>query len=227
MHWMRTSGLATCLLLLGVGVGAQAQSHGAAPGLIVTYVEASPAKGAALAAALKAYAGQIETSAGKPGVIVLRELGRPTRMAVLEQWPDLTSAAYTESEGELAGRVQTDALAPMDRRVNHPLTPARVQTGSAEFWVLMHLDVSPDYSAEAAKILVAQAEAVLAAPGALGYEVAAQDKRANHFAVYEVWKSRAAYESYTATAPGVEFRLRFGALIASPFDDRFYVKVGR
>ena len=113
--------LAAFLLMLWVSLGASAQTPGAGPVLIVTYVEAPPAKGAALAADLHAYAGQIENGPGKPRVTVLREFGRPNRMVIIEQWPDSSSPAFAKSETELAAMVQPDVRAPMDRRVNHPL----------------------------------------------------------------------------------------------------------
>src|ERR1700677_4067266 len=116
--------LAAFLLMLWVSLGASAQAPGAGPLLIVTYVEAPPAKGAALAVDLHAYAGQIENGRGKPRVTVLREFGCPNRMVIIEQWPDSSSPAFAKSETELAAMVQPDVRAPMDRRVNHPLTPA-------------------------------------------------------------------------------------------------------
>lgn len=211
------------LLLLPVS---QAKAQAAGAGLIVTYVEAPPEKGAALAAELSAYAAQIENALGKPRVTLLKELGRPSRMVVIEQWPDLSAPAFAEAESILATKVQADALAPIDRHVNHPVTPAIEQPASTTFVVVMHVDIGRDAAAAAPKILEAQRETVLAAPGALGYELAVQDQRTNHFAVCEVWKSRAAYEAYTATATAKEFRRQLAPLLGSPFDDRFYVLAG-
>jgi len=217
--------LAAFVPMLWVTLGASAQTPGAGPVLIVTYVEAPPAKGAALAADLHAYAGQIENGPGKPRMTVLREFGRPNRMVIIEQWPDSSSPAFAKSETELAAMVQPDVRAPMDRRVNHPLTPALTQMASTAFVVLMHVDMSLAGPA-ALKVLQAQRDSVLAAPDALGYEDAVQDQHENHFAVCEVWKSRTAYEAYTATGPAEDFRRQLAALLGSPFDDRFYERLG-
>jgi hypothetical protein len=167
------------LLLMPWGPGASAQTPGAGPVLIVTYVEAPPAKAAALAADLHAYGGQIENGPGKPRVTVLREFGRPNRMVIIEQWPDSSSPSFAKSETRLAAMVQPDVLAPMDRRVNHPLTPALIQMASMTFVVLMHVDMSLAGPA-ALKVLQAQRDSVLAAPDALGYEDAVQDQHENH-----------------------------------------------
>jgi quinol monooxygenase YgiN len=121
--------------------------------------------------------------------------------------------------------VQPDVRAPMDRRVNHPLTPALSQMASTAFVVLMHVDMSVAGPA-ALKVLQAQRDSVLATPDALGYEDAVQDQHENHFAVCEVWKSRTAYEAYTATVPAEDFRRQLAAHLGSPFDDRFYERVG-
>jgi quinol monooxygenase YgiN len=211
--------------MLSVSLGASAQSPGPGPVLIVTYVEAPPAKAAALAADLHAYAGQIENGSGKPRVMVLREFGRPNRMVIIEQWPNTSSPAFVKSETELAAIVQPDVQAPMDRRVNHPLTPSLTQMASAAFVVLMHVDMSLAGPA-ALKVLQAQRASVLAAPDALAYEDAVQDQHENHFAVCEVWKSRTAYEVYTATGPAEDFRRQLAPLLGSPFDDRFYEHIG-
>ncbi len=218
--------LAACLPLLWISLSPRAPGQEAGPGLVVTYVEAPAAKGAALAADLQTYVEQIENGPGKPRVTVLREFGRPNRMVVIEQWPDLSSPAFVGAETLLAAKVEPDALAPMDRRVNHPLTPALAQPASTAFVVLMHVDIGGDAAAAAPKIVRVQRDAVLAAPGALGYEAAVQDQHANHFAVCEIWRSRASYEAYMATGPAEDFRRRLAPLLGSPFDDRFYARGG-
>jgi quinol monooxygenase YgiN len=228
--------LAACLLLLSGTVGLTAQPQQSqqqqpqqpqltGPGFIVTYVEAFPAKASALAADLTAYARLIESQSAKPQVTLLRESGRPNRMVVLEQWPDVTSSAVAETGTLMATKIQPEIQAPIDRRVNHPLTPVPASSLDLEkspaFVVLMHVDVGRGAS-DVPKMLAAQRDAVLAAQGALGYEVAVQDQKANHFALLEVWKSRAAYEAYTATAPAKDLRRQLADLIGAPFDDRFY-----
>jgi quinol monooxygenase YgiN len=78
----------------------------------------------------------------------------------------------------------------------------------------------------AAKLIQGQRDAVLAAPGVVGFEAAVQDDRANHFALHEVWASRADYEAYTATPAGQAFRSQLATVKGALFDDRFYRAVG-
>jgi quinol monooxygenase YgiN len=227
---------AVCLPLLYVSLSLRAQGPRTppvpptGPGLVVTYVEASPAKIAVLTADLKAYAGQIENSPAKPKVAILGEFGRPNRVVVIEQWPDLSSPSVAEAETLLTAKVQPEVQAPIDRRVNLPMTPALPEVSftafpSTAFFVLMHIDIGGG-AAGAPTILQAQRDAVVSAPGALGYGVTFQDHHNNHFTISEVWKSRAAYEAYTATGPAQDFRRSLATLIGAPFDDRFYARVG-
>jgi quinol monooxygenase YgiN len=230
----RVAQLAVCMLLICVSMGVAAQLQQpqqlqiTGPGFIVTYVEMFPAKASVLAAGLTAYARQIESQPAKPQVTILRESGRPNRMVVLEQWPDVTSPAIAEAGTLLAAKAQPNLLAPIDRRVNHRMAGAIDPTldlgKSPAFFVLMHIDVGRG-AGDVPKMLSAQRDAVLAAAGALGYEVAVQDQKPNHFSLLEKWKNRAAYEAYTATAPAEDLRRQLADLIGAPFDDRFYERV--
>jgi quinol monooxygenase YgiN len=111
----------------------------------------------------------------------------------------------------------------VDDRLNDPIVPFDVKPAPAgAFHVLMHIDVIPDGAATTRQALVAQQAQVLAAPGALAYAAASQTGRPNHFAVYEAWKSRAAYEAYAASPAGQDLRRRLTPFKGAPFDDRFY-----
>jgi quinol monooxygenase YgiN len=86
----------------------------------------------------------------------------------------------------------------------------------------MHIDVIPDGAATARQALIAQRTRVMAAPGALAFQAASQTGRPNHFAVHEVWRSRAAYEAYAASPAGHDLRRQLDRYKGAPFDDRFY-----
>jgi quinol monooxygenase YgiN len=200
-------------------------AEAATPRLLVYYVEASPAKAAAVAKALQGYAAKAREKDGAdaPQIEVLRELGRPGRMAVIEQWRDLDPAKADQNTKALQAQVGADLQAPIDDRLNDPLSPLDFTTApTGVFHVLMHIDVVPDGAQTASKALQAQKVSVMAAPGALAFEAATQVGRPNHFAVHEVWKTRADYEAYAASAPGQDLRRQFTQYKGAPFDDRFY-----
>lgn len=204
------------------GLGA---ATAATPRLMVYYVEAPPAKAAEVAKALDAYASTVRDEEGPdaPVIDVLRESGRPGRMALVEQWRDLSDAKADRRTKALAAHIGPDLQAPIDDRLSDPLVPLDFTTApTGVFHVLMHIDVVPDGAATAAKALTAQKASVMAAPGALAFEAATQTGRPNHFAVHEVWKTRAAYEAYAASAAGMDLRRQFTPYKGAPFDDRFY-----
>ncbi len=111
----------------------------------------------------------------------------------------------------------------MDRRPNKALTPMLAKPAPAgAFHMIMHVDVVPNGSAAAAQALMELSRAVAAAPGALGFEAATQEDKANHFLVHEVWTSRTAYDAFTASAAEVRFREQLTPFKGAPFADVFY-----
>ena len=188
---------------------------------MVFYVEAPPAKTAAVMAALEVQA-RADQAAGASAE-ALRESGRPGRMALVERWRDLPEAEAGRRAKALEARLGPDLQAPVDDRLNDPIVPLDMKPAPAGvFHMLAHIDVVPDGAEAARQALVAQKALVMIAPGALAFEAASQTGRPNHFAVYETWKSRAAYEAYAASAAGQELRLRLAPFKGAPFDDRFY-----
>ncbi len=213
-------------LAFAVVAAAMALTEGRAaspePRLVVLYVEAPPARAAAVAGALKAYAREAR-AAGAAAAEALSEDGRPSRMAVIEQWRDLSAAEAERRAKALQGRLGAQLQAPIDDRLSDPIIPLDLKAAPAgAFHVLMHIDVVPDGAAMARQALVAQKASVMAAPGALAFEAATQTGRPNHFAVHEAWKTRATYEAYAASPAGQALRGAFGPSRGAPFDDRFY-----
>jgi quinol monooxygenase YgiN len=205
--------LTPILLLLASSVAASAAPP--VPKLMVCYIEAPVAQTAPLAQSLERHA--------DPKIVLLREAGRPNRMALIERWTQLDAKAAAARAASLQAQIAGKIEAPLDCRMGNALTP--FITASGAFHVLMHVDVVPAASAAASKLLLAQRNAVLAA-GGLGFEAAVQADRPNHFAVHEIWISRAAYETYAATAAGKDFRRQLDPIKGAPFDDRFLTGMG-
>ena len=216
--------LALAIVAAALAAATAAATAGAAapaPRLVVFYVEARPARAAAALAALQAQAVQVRTA--KAAAEVLRESGRPSRMALVEQWPDLSETDAGRQAKALDMRLGPDLQAPVDDRLNDPIVRLGLKPVPAgAFHVLMHIDVVPDGAATARQALVAQKAQVMASPGALAFEAASQTGRPNHFAVHEAWRSRAAYEAYAASPAGQDLRRRLTPFKGAPFDDRFY-----
>ena len=154
---------------------------------------------------------------------VLRESGRPSRMALIVEWRDLSAAEAERRAMALQAALAPDLQAPVDDRLNDPIVPLDFKPAPpGAFHVLMHIDVLPDGAPTARQALIAQKAQVMAAPGALTFQAASQTGLPNHFAVLEAWRSRAAYEDYAASPAGQDLRRRLDRFKGAPFDDRFY-----
>ena len=192
------------------------------PRLMVFYVEAPPSRTQAVAGALDAQARDAR-EAGASMAQVLRESGRPGRMALVEQWRDLSRAEAGRRAMGLDARLNPELQAPIDDRLSDPIVPLDLKPAPAgAFHVLMHIDVVPDGAAAARQVLIAQKTSVMAAPGALAFQAASQIGLPNHFAVHEAWTNRAAYEAYAASVAGQDLRRGLDRFKGAPFDDRFY-----
>jgi quinol monooxygenase YgiN len=207
------------LVLAALAAGALTAAAAPQPRLMVFYVEASPAEAAKVLGALQTHARQ----AGAPVAEVLRETGRPGRMALVEQWRDLSVAEAERRAKALKASLEPDLQAPVDERLSDPIVPLGFKAAPPNaFHVLMHIDVMPNGAATAREALIAQKAQVMAAPGALAFEAATQAGLPNHFAVHEAWKSRADYEAYAASPAGQDLRRKLYRFKGAPFDDRFY-----
>lgn len=189
--------------------------------LVVTYVEPPVSDAAAVERTLVAYAERTRRAQGAPQVEVLREIGRPERLAVVERWP----AGATPDEGGLQKELEGKVQAPIDRRVHRALGALLAPAPAAPFHMLMHVDVVPAGAEMAAKALDAHRSAVAGAEGGRGYEAAVQTDRANHFAVHHTWSSRAAYGAYTAGKAARDLRAQLATAKGGLYDDRFYTQV--
>ena len=216
----RSMALCTALAMGATSVPAAAR-EAPAPRLLVTYFEAPPGKAARLTRVLETYAAALPRKQGQVHVQVLAEEGRPGRLAVIERWPAESvpdPAALTALEGKAAPLLQ----APADRRDHDALVAWSGKRLTGPFHMLMHVDVAPAGADMAARLLSAQKDTVLAARGALGFEAATQQGKPNHFAVHEVWQSRAAYEAYVASPAGRALRAQLATAKGALYDDRLY-----
>jgi len=225
--WALLGGAVGALCLLPAPVLAQGQPAGAEPPaarMVVSYFEAAPGQAGALGRMLRGYAAKLSGARAHPRTEVLAEQGRPERLVVIESWP----AGVAPDDGARAALEQAAeplVQAPVDSRAHGALTELLPASARGPFHMLMHVDVVPAGAEMGAKVLAAQRASVLAA-GALGFEAATQAGKPNHFAIHEVWASRAAYQAYAATPAGRALRTQLATAKGALFDDRFYVVPG-
>lgn len=59
-------------------------------------------------------------------------------------------------------------------------------------------------------------------PGVVRFELLQQEGHANHFTIYEVWRSRKAFDAHLAAAHTRAFREKIQPWLGSPFRERLH-----
>jgi quinol monooxygenase YgiN len=102
------------------------------------------------------------------------------------------------------------------------LLAASLGAQQPQLHVVTYVDVYPNFAAECVQIMDEFAAASRKDPGSVRFEVLRDVSRSNHFAIVEVWQSRALYEAHLATAHNRAFREKLQPSLGSPFDERLY-----
>jgi quinol monooxygenase YgiN len=198
-------------------------SDGADSRFIVTYLDVRPAAVPAVLATLRDRARRVGGESGASEALVLQEIGRSERLAVVQTWAtqDALETHRKAAQDQLEER--TALLSPPDERVGEPLSVGNTpQATPGAFYVLIHVDVLRASLPEADSWLAAQAEAARAAPGALRSDIWQQVDRSNHFTLIQVWADLHAYERFVDSASTKAFRARFLTVRGALYDERFY-----
>ena len=98
---------------------------------------------------------------------------------------------------------------------------AMAQPGKSVY-VVTHVDVTPNYTADATKLLHEFAAESKKDAGVVRFEVLQQDSRANHYTIVEVWQTRQAFEAHSASEHAKRFREKLQPMLGSPFDERLH-----
>jgi len=102
------------------------------------------------------------------------------------------------------------------------LVPNVVAQGGKNVYVVTHVDVTPNYTADATKALREFGAESRKDPGVMRFEVLQQDSRANHYTVVQVWQTRQAFEAHSAAEHTKRFREKLQPMLGSPFDERLH-----
>ena len=92
-------------------------------------------------------------------------------------------------------------------------------------FMVSHIDVTPDHSAETAQLLKQYATDTRKDKGVVRLDVLVQDGRPNHFTIVELWQTRQALDAHTALPHTVQFREKLHPFLGSPFDDRIHAAI--
>jgi quinol monooxygenase YgiN len=99
------------------------------------------------------------------------------------------------------------------------------QQTNPNVYVVSHIDVTPDHSADTAKLLQQFAADSRKDAGSVRFEVMVQDGRPNHFTIVEIWRTREAFEAHSALEHTKRFRDQLHPFLGSPFDERLHTTI--
>jgi quinol monooxygenase YgiN len=227
----------TLSALLGLyAVHSMAQAPAAAPPAvspdvsplyIVTYVESRPTARDEAAALLKSYRDASRAATGNMRSVVVRSAVRPGQFVVAAAWKDKAAwDAHMAAAGTKAFRDKLNALrnAPADDRFHNSLSvgPMDVPQAVGALYAVTHVDVIPPQRENAVAALKILGEASRGAAGNLRYEIVQQTNRPNHFTVFEMWRSREAFDANGMSAHQREFRDKLAQMTGALYDERLY-----
>jgi len=195
------------------------------PLYVVTYVEAKPTARDEAAALLKSYRQASRATPGNLRSIVVQRPRRPGQFVVVAAWKDKAAwdahmaAAATKEFRDKLGALRS---APADDRFHNSLSVGPMEDASGAVYGVTHVDAIPPQKDNAVAALKALGEANRAAAGNVRFEVVQQTNRPNHFTVYEVWRSREAFDANVMSAHQREFRDKLAGMTGALYDERLY-----
>lgn len=102
-----------------------------------------------------------------------------------------------------------------------PAVAIFAQSTAGRLYIVAHVDATPNFATQTAKLLQTYGADTRKDPGALRIDVLVESGRKNHFTLIEVWESRAAYDAHIANNHTKKFRETLFPWLGSPYDERF------
>jgi quinol monooxygenase YgiN len=226
---MRLSGFVVGTAMLAAAASSAAAAEGAVNGAFyrICYFEAATPDTGAAAGLARAFAAASRKQPGNIGFVAFEEIGRPSRLAMLEGWRDKAAAAVHDGAAVTAAfsdKIAPLLVGPLEIRsfVGFSLAPPNGPGGAQAVFVLTHVDVFPKGKDEAGALVAALAAAGRKMPGNLRFDVLQVDGHANHFTLVEAWESRRAFDASLMAAATKNFRQKLTPLEGALYDERLY-----
>lgn len=201
---------------------------------VVIYVEFKPSDTKAGSRVLADLASNGLNSAGIIRFDVLQQVDRPNFFALFEIWTSAqTYAAYKNSSTTQAILTQLAPLleAPLDERDGNLLegsvTPRSGHAAARQIFVITHLDIIPDFVAQARPVLDNFVSESTGDPGVQTFAMLSWTPTKNHFQLIEVFANQQAFDAHVSAQHSVDFRTDLQATIGAPYDERLYQFVNR
>lgn len=195
------------------------------PLYVVTYVESKSSARDETAALLKSYRDASRKAPGNLRSIVVQRPRRPGQFVVVAAWKDKAAwDAHMAAPATREFREKLNAMrsAPPDDRFHNALSVGPMEDAAGAVYGVTHVDVIPPQKDNALVALKALGEANRGANGNVRFEIVQQTNRPNHFTVFEVWRSRDAFDANASSAHQREFRDKLSGMAGALYDERLY-----
>ncbi len=171
-----------------------------------------------------------EHQASSGQIVMMQEIARPERFAVLEREAPAVMTAGGSKPRAFTESITDDLIAPPDQRLNREFDEIATTNGSrvdagANFYVITHVDIAASNPIQVATALRNFAAAARQSHGNLGFEILQQTDHPNHFNLVSAWLGDAPFHAFAASAGAREFRRTVAPLLGSPYDERFFRRV--
>jgi quinol monooxygenase YgiN len=215
------------VVMLGSGTeGAQGQTVPSAVIYEVTYFDIVPADYAKAVALLRPFAQATRKEDGNVEFTLLDEIGRSSRMAMIEAWRDKAAVeAHRAAVETLANKLQPFFAAPFDTRQFLPLLigPGTDNAKlSSTVYVLTHIDVFPAGKDAATGLVKGFAQASRKDKGVERFDALVWDGHPNHFHLIEAWTDPRADQAHTDADHTKTFRAKLVPFEGALYDERLY-----
>jgi quinol monooxygenase YgiN len=199
------------------------------PRYVVTYFDVAPAAARKAAGTLRQFAAATRKEDGNTEIVVLHELNRPGRLAIVEAWRDKAAYdAHGAAMKALGDALQPLMLSPFDARQFARLSVGKTKPGAdgaGAIYVLTHVDVFPAGKDEVAAMVKTQTEQGGGDPGVLRFDAVVWDGHPNHFHLIEAWADRKSFEAHAAAEHTKAFRAKLVPFEGALYDERLYEAV--
>jgi len=222
---IRAAVLALAALLLASA--ARAQQEG--PAYVVIYVEVAADATQQALAALRQYRAAVGKDTANQGIQLVQEIGRPTRLAVIEFWagqPEFEANDKSAAAEQLRDSLKPIEIVPRDRRLHFGFAVSGgTLPGGGAVYAVSHIDVNPVNRPKTEPILKQLVEDSRKDAGNLRFDVYQQLRALNHFGSVAVWRDRKAFEAYEGQAHTKAARAELLPLLGALYDERLYQPV--
>lgn len=195
---------------------------------VVSYIETAPDAAVTASGVLRQYADAARKQPGNVRFDLLQRLARSNQFVTLASWKDRsaydTHVAASDST-MFRDKIKPYLISAVDDRQHSGLDVAGTATAAAPgsaIHVVTHVDVPPPSKDDCISLLKALAGESRKEPGVARFEVLQQATRPNHFAVVEIWKDEAAYNSHITAAHTKSFREKLTPMSGALYDERLY-----